>query len=119
MNKIIIGLLAGALIGMMISNYFVNEFTYEKVVYTKITLSSIISGVLCGFYSLYSKNSFNLFIGCLLIGVAVFYIKYLITGHHFDPVNMGTFTGAILGFIFYAGQKSKKYRRFIQYYFRN
>ena len=105
MKKIGIGLIAGAILGILISNYFVNEFTYEKAIYTKITLSAIITGILCGAYSNIVKHAFNLFIGCLLIGAAVFYVKYLITGHHFDPINMGTFSGAILGFLFYAMKK--------------
>ncbi|WP_139958613.1 hypothetical protein [Flavicella sediminum] len=105
MKKISVGLLAGAIIGILISSYFVNEFTFDKVIYTKITLSSIITGIICGTYAIFSKKEFNLFLGCLIIGASVFYIKFLITGHDFDPINMGTLTGAILGFIFYAIHK--------------
>lgn len=105
MKKISIGIIAGTILGILISNYFVNEFTYEKVVYTKITLSAILTGLFSGAYATFVKRAFNLFIGCVIIGITVFYVKYLITGHHFDPVNMGTFTGALIGFLFYAMKK--------------
>lgn len=105
MKKISMGLIAGAIIGILISAYFVNDYTFEKVIWTKITLSASISGLICGIYSNFSVSEFNLFIGCLVIGAGVFYIKYLITGHDFDPVNMGTMTGAILGFVLYANKK--------------
>jgi len=111
MKKISIGLIAGAIIGILISYYFVNSFTFDKIIYTKITLSSIITGIVCGTYANLSSNPFNLFIGCLVIGALVFYMKYLITGHDFDPINMGTLTGAILGFVFYAIQKKGGYKR--------
>lgn len=105
MKKIGIGLLAGAIIGILISAYFVNAYTFDKVIYTKITLSASVTGILCGVYANISKREFNLFIGCLIIGAVVFYLKYIITGHDFDPINMGTLTGAILGFVFYAFKK--------------
>ncbi len=105
MKKISIGLISGAIVGILISAYFVNAYTFDKVIYTKITLSASITGILCGLYANVSKKEFNLFIGCLVIGAAVFYIKYLITGHDFDPVNMGTLTGAIVGFVLYAVKK--------------
>lgn len=111
MKKISIGFFAGAILGILISSYFVNDYSFEKIIYTKITLSAIISGTLCGLYANLSIKPFNLFIGCLLIGAGVFYIKYLITGHHFDPVNMGTFTGAIIGFLFYAIKKLSLHKR--------
>ncbi|MFC2109964.1 hypothetical protein ACFLRU_00425 [Bacteroidota bacterium] len=111
MKKISLGILAGALIGILISSYFVNDYTFEKVIYTKITLTSIITGFICGFYAIYSKREFPLFIGCLIIGAFVFYTKYLITGHDFDPINMGTLTGAMLGFIFYAMLRTARKER--------
>lgn len=105
MKKISIGLILGAILGIVISAYFVNEYTFDKVIWTKITLSASITGIFCGVYSNITNNPFNLFIGCLFIGAIVFYVKYLITGHDFDPINMGTLTGSILGFIFYAMRK--------------
>ena len=105
MKKIGIGLVAGAILGILISSYFVNDYTFDKIIYTKITLSASITGIICGFYANIARKDFNLFIGCLFVGAAVFYIKYLITGHDFDPINMGTLTGAVLGFLFYAIRK--------------
>jgi hypothetical protein len=105
MKKISIGLIAGAILGILISSYFVNDYTFGKIIYTKITLSATITGIICGLYSNASITAFNLFIGCLFIGAAVFYIKFLITGHDYDPINMGTLTGAFLGFLFYIMRK--------------
>ena len=105
MKKISIGILSGAILGILISSYFVNDYTFDKIIYTKITLSSILTGLFCGIYAIFSKKEFNLFIGCLIIGAMVFYIKYLITGHDFDPINMGTLAGAIIGFVFYVNYK--------------
>lgn len=111
MKKISIGIIAGTLLGILISSYFVQEYTFEKIIYTKITLSTLVTGLLCGSYANLHLKPFNLFIGCLFTGAAVFYIKFLITGHHFDPVNMGTFAGAILGFLFYAIEKLKLHKK--------
>lgn len=114
-TKIVIGFVVGILVGILISSYFVNDYTFDKIVYTKITLSAIISGVLSGMYAQKSSKELNVFLVCILIGVFVFYIKYLITGHDFDPVNMGGLTGAVIGFVFFAIQrlslkKRKNYR---------
>lgn len=111
MKKISIGIFLGLLLGSLISSYFVNDYTFEKIIYTKITLSSLITGLLCGMYAAIDVKPFNLFIGCLFIGAIVFYAKFLITGHHYDPINMGTFTGAIIGFIFYAIKKIGLHKR--------
>jgi len=111
MRNISIGIFVGALLGILISSYFVNDYTFEKIIYTKITLSALITGFLCGIYANFHLKPFYIFLGCLFIGAAVFYIKFLITGHHYDPVNMGTFTGAIIGFVFYTIKKTRKYRR--------
>ena len=102
MKNITIGIFAGVLLGILISSYFVHDFSFEKVIYTKITLSTLITGIICGTYANFHIKPFVLFIGCLFIGVVVFYAKFLLTGHHFDPINMGVFTGAIIGSIFYA-----------------
>jgi len=32
--------------------------------------------------------------------MAVFFLKYIITGHNFDPLTMGAFRGALLGAVF-------------------
>jgi uncharacterized membrane protein YjjP (DUF1212 family) len=44
-----------------------------------------------------SKSKLQIFLVSIGIGMAVFYLKYLLTGHNFDPLTMGAFTGAILG----------------------
>lgn len=111
MKKISIGIIIGALLGMLISSYFVNDYTFEKVIYTKITLSTLLVGLFCGSFANLHLKPFNLFMGCLVIGIVVFYAKFLITGHHFDPVNMGTFTGAMIGSIFYVMEKIKLHNR--------
>ncbi|MBL4605214.1 MAG: hypothetical protein JKY02_06020, partial [Flavobacteriaceae bacterium] len=55
------------------------------------------------------------FMMSIFIGIIVFYIKYWITGHHFDPGIMGAFTGALLGGTFAVVRKFthsfKVYRR--------
>ena len=114
-SKILIGIIVGMLVGILISSYFVNDYTFDKIVYTKITLSAIISGVLSGIYAHKSMKELNVFLVSILIGVVVFYIKYLITGHDFDPINMGGLTGAVIGFVFFAMhrlslKKRKNYR---------
>lgn len=105
MKKISIGLIAGAILGILISSYFVSDYTFDKIIYTKITLSASITGIISGIYCHLPIKPFYLFMGCLFIGAIVFYIKYLITGHDYDPINMGTLTGAFIGFIFYAMRK--------------
>lgn len=67
---------------------------------TKITATSIITGILCGVYASLSKSKLQVFYISVLIGMAVFYLKYLITGHDFDALTMGAFVGAKLGGIF-------------------
>ncbi|MGB2128851.1 MAG: hypothetical protein ACPHXR_05170, partial [Flavicella sp.] len=99
-TKIITGLLMGLLIGILISSYFVNDYTFDKIVYTKITLSAMITGIISGIYAHKTTKELNIFLGSIFIGVVVFYVKFLITGHDFDPVNMGMLTGAIIGFVF-------------------
>lgn len=105
MKDICIGIVVGFLLGILISAQFVNDYTFEKIIYTKITLSSLITGALCGAFSLLHFKAFQIFIGCIVIGVIVFIVKYLITGHNFNPLLMGSFTGTILGAIFYVLKK--------------
>lgn len=105
MKKLSIGVLAGTIIGILICSYFVNDFTFDKLIYTKITLSAILTGLFSGVLANYTNKEFNLFLGCLIIGAVVFYLKYLITGHDFDPINMGSLTGALIGFVFFVNLK--------------
>lgn len=60
----------------------------------------MVSGAICGFYAALSKSKLQIFLVSILIGMSVFFIKYIITGHNFDPLTMGAFTGALLGGIF-------------------
>lgn len=36
----------------------------------------------------------------IFIGIIVYFLKYFITGHNFDPGVMGAFTGALVGAVF-------------------
>ncbi len=100
-RKILIGILAGFLIGVFTTSFFLPVTTpFTELVLTKITAASIITGVLTGIYASFSKSKLQVFLISIAIGITVFYAKYLITGHHFDPVTMGAFTGALLGGVF-------------------
>ena len=97
-QKISIGILAGVAIGMFMSSFFLPVDTpVRDIFYTKITATSIITGVFCSMYAYFSKSKLQIFIISIFIGIIVFYLKYWITGHHFDPGIMGAFTGAWLG----------------------
>ena len=97
-QKIIIGILSGILLGIFITSIFVpTETRILQLFLTKITATSIITGVLCGIYAHLSNSKLQIFLISILIGSAVFYLKYLITGHDFDPLTMGAFVGAMTG----------------------
>ncbi|WP_299062654.1 hypothetical protein [uncultured Polaribacter sp.] len=101
LQKIAIGILFGVLIGMFITSLFVsNDTILIELFLTKITATSIITGVFCGVYAYISKSKLQIFLVSIIIGIFVFYVKYLVTGHHYDPVTMGAFVGAMLGGIF-------------------
>ena len=115
-KKILIGIISGLLLGMFITSIFVSdEINISNLILTKITATSIITGFICGIYAHISKSKIKVFIVSIFIGVIVFYIKYLITGHNFDPLTMGAFVGAMLGGIFAFIRKAthsiKKYNR--------
>jgi len=94
---IIIGVLAGTAIGMFLSSFFLPTDTpIFGIFWTKITSTAIITGFLTSIYAHFSKSKLQVFIISIFIGIIVFYVKYWITGHHFDPVIMGGFTGALL-----------------------
>ncbi|QNM84675.1 hypothetical protein H9W90_10750 [Polaribacter pectinis] len=108
-QKIIIGILAGTLIGMFITSIFMlDETNIVELFLTKITATSIICGIFCGVYAHFSKSKLQVFLISILIGEIVFYSKYLITGHDFDPITMGAFTGAMLGGTFAIIRKLKQ-----------
>lgn len=116
LQKNFIGIFFGAVVGMVITSMFINEpRTINALFLTKITATSIVTGLICGLISWKIKSKLNTFFTCTLVGPVVFYIKYLITGHDFDPITMGLFVGAILGGVFVLFTKVtvsiKKYRR--------
>ena len=96
--KVGIGIIAGTILGMFITSFFMAPgIKLFALFWTKITAPTIATGFLCGLYAHYSKSKFQIFFISILIGVIVFFLKYLLTGHHFDPIIMGAFSGAILG----------------------
>jgi uncharacterized membrane protein YeaQ/YmgE (transglycosylase-associated protein family) len=116
LQKISLGIITGAGIGMIITSMFLDETkTLVNLFLTKITATSIISGLVCGVIASEIKSKLNTFFICIIAGAIVFYLKYLITGHDFDPITMGLFVGAILGGIFVLYRKIslsiKKYKR--------
>lgn len=116
LQKIFIGVFSGAIVGMVITSMFINEpKIIEALFFTKITATAIVTGLVCGLISWKIKSKLNTFFSCVLAGPIVFYIKYLITGHDFDPITMGLFVGAILGGVFVLYTKItvsiKRYRR--------
>jgi len=97
-KKVVLGILFGILIGMFVTTIFVSkDTTISKLLLSKITATSIITGVFCGIYAHLSKSKLQVFLISIIIGTITFYLKYLITGHHFDPLTMGAFVGAMLG----------------------
>jgi len=115
-QKILIGVLAGVCVGLFMTSFFLPlETPFQELFLTKITATSIITGFLTGIYAHLSKSKLQVFLISIVIGVLVFYIKYLVTGHHFDPVTMGAFVGALLGGTFAIVRKAthsiKLYKR--------
>lgn len=97
-QKITIGILAGAVIGLFMTSFFLPaETPIKELFWTKITATSMITGFLCSIYAYLSRSKLQVFIMSIIIGMLVFFVKYWITGHHFDPGIMGAFTGALLG----------------------
>jgi len=97
-QKICIGIIVGTLIGLFTTSFFLPKGTpITDIFWTKITATSIVTGVFCGLYAHLSKSKLQIFLVSILIGMLIFYLKYLITGHNFDPLTMGAFTGALLG----------------------
>ena len=109
MKKILIGILTGIFIGIVITSIFATRGTsLIDLFLTQITATSIVTGILCGIYTHYSKTKLRKFIFSVGIGIIVFQIKYLITGHDFNPPLMGAFVGAGLAGMFAARRKIKK-----------
>ena len=100
-KKVLLGIVLGTLIGLFITSFFLpNNTPIFEIFWSKITATSIVTGVFCGMYASLSKSKLQIFLVSILIGMLVFLLKYLITGHNFDPLTMGAFTGALLGGIF-------------------
>lgn len=105
-KNIIIGIIVGVFIGIFVTSFFVsNETTFSSIFLSKITATSIITGVFTGIYATLSKSKLQVFLISIIIGIAVFYLKYFVTGHHFDPLTMGAFVGAMLGGAFAVEKK--------------
>jgi hypothetical protein len=127
-KKLITGIFAGAFLGIFITSIFEPDATVVELFLTKITASSMIAGLFCGVYAHLSKSKLQVFLISILIGTLVFYLKYILTGHDYDPITMGAFVGAILGGFFVAlnkithslkaSRKLKRHRRkgFSNYY---
>ncbi len=97
-QKILIGIIIGCIIGLFTTSFFLPSDTeLTEIFWTKITATSIVTGFFCGIYAHLSKSKLQIFLVSILIGMMVFFLKYLITGHNFDPLTMGAFTGALLG----------------------
>lgn len=97
-QKTFTGIIIGCIIGLFTTSFFLPSGTaLFEIFWTKITATSIITGLFCGIYAHLSKSKFQIFLVSILIGMVVFFLKYLITGHNFDPLTMGAFTGALLG----------------------
>ncbi|QOD60175.1 hypothetical protein H9I45_12605 [Polaribacter haliotis] len=100
-RKILIGIIAGALTGMFVTSVIVTDTnSLLELFLTKITATSIITGVFCGAYVYFSKSKLKTFFVSIIIGIVLFYIKFLTTGHDFDALTMGAFVGAMLGGVF-------------------
>ncbi|WP_158840748.1 hypothetical protein [Polaribacter sp. L3A8] len=100
-KKILIGIISGLLLGMFVTSIFIaDEINIIELILTKITATSIITGFFVGIYAHLSKSKLKVFLVAIFIGIIIFYLKYLITGHNFDPITMGAFLGAMLGGIF-------------------
>ena len=115
-QKIAIGVFTGTIIGLFMTSFFLGPGTpLQELFLTKITATSMVTGFFCAIYAYFSKSKFQVFIISILIGILVFFVKYWVTGHHFDPGIMGAFTGALIGGVFAVVRKLthsfKVYRR--------
>ena len=105
-KKIAVGMFSGTIIGMLITSFFLSSIpSIFDMLWSKITATSIMVGMLTSIYNHLSKSRLQVFIISIFIGVIVFYVKYWITDHYFDPAIMGAFTGALLGVIYAIGEK--------------
>ena len=115
-QKIVIGVLVGAVIGLFMTSFLLPpETSIKELFLTKITATSMVIGILCSIYSYFSRSKFQVFVVSIFIGILVFFMKYWVTGHHFDLGTMGAFTGALVRgtFVIYKkfNHSIKVYRR--------
>jgi uncharacterized membrane protein len=107
-HKILTGAIAGAFVGIFVTAVILmNTNNLLELLVTKITATAIITGVLCGIYAHLSHSKLQVFFISILIGIGVFYLKYLITGQDLDALTMGAFVGAMLGGLFAIIKKVK------------
>jgi hypothetical protein len=105
-KKLIIGILSGVLIGLFITSIFTTKDTsLIELFLTRITATSIITGVFCSVYYHLSKSKLQVFLASIIIGIITFYTEFLITGKNMDPITMGAFVGSMLGGTFAVARK--------------
>jgi hypothetical protein len=100
-KKMLLGIVSGTFIGIFVTAIILpNTNNLLALFLTKITATSIITGILCGIYAHFSSSKLQVFYVSILIGIIIFYLKYLLTGHDLDVLTMGAFVGAMLGSVF-------------------
>lgn len=100
-QKVLIGLISGVFVGVFVTAIILPDTSnLLELFLTKITATSIITGVLCGIYTKLSNSKLQVFFASIIIGIITFYLKYLLTGHDFDALTMGAFVGAMIGGVF-------------------
>ena len=100
MRNLITGLLVGVILGVFSSSLFVEQFDIIEALTSKFTITSVFTGIACAGLANYLRWDFGIVLGSVIIGILVFYTKFLVTGHHHDPITMGVFNGLIFGSIF-------------------
>ena len=105
-KKILIGIVSGTFVGIFITAIILpNTNNLLALFLTKITATSIVTGILCGIYAHLSSSKLQIFYVSILIGIIIFYLKYLLTGHDLDVLTMGAFVGAMLGSVLAINKK--------------
>jgi len=100
MRKLLTGLLVGISLGVFSASFFTENFDFWTALTSKFTIASSITGVCCAILANILKWDIGIVLGSVLLGIVVFYLKYKITGHHHDPIMMGSFNGVVFGSIF-------------------
>ncbi|MDX6748027.1 hypothetical protein SHK09_14615 [Polaribacter sp. PL03] len=97
-KKILTGIVSGSFVGVFVTAIILPDTSnLLELFLTKITATSIITGILCGIYSHFSKSKLQVFFVSILIGIIIFFLKHIIIGHDLDAITMGAFVGAMLG----------------------